>query len=129
MNQMITCHQAAEMLSVSDARVRAMLATGQLEGKKMGRAWAVSGASVRRRLKKGVRPGRPAAQTHTFTRSIPDAEDAHRLYDDAQVLLAGCYNADFLDQARDEDEQAFWILVADFFLQREQRKLIAEGVY
>ncbi|MDO4399397.1 MAG: hypothetical protein Q4D27_00435 [Coriobacteriia bacterium] len=117
------------MLGVSDARVRAMLANGQLEGEKMGRAWAVSGASVRTRLKEGARPGRPAAQTHSFTRSVPDVEDAHRLYDEAQALLAGCYNAELLDQARDEDEQAFWILVADFFLQRAQKELIAEGAY
>lgn len=125
----ISVRQAAELLGVSDTRVRAMLASGQLEGEKLGRAWAVSASSVRRRLREGVHPGRPSTRSGGFTRGVPDVEDAHRIYDDARSVLAGCYTAELLDHARDADEQAFWITVADFFLQCRQRQLIEQGVF
>ena len=127
---MMSVAEAAGELGVTPARVRAMLAGGQLDGEKIGRAWAVSGASVRRRKREGAHPGRPSKKDlRSFDRLCPDAEDAHRLYDEARLMLAGCYSAEFLSQARDADEQAFWILVADFFLQRRQRELIDEGVF
>ena len=126
---MLSVAQAAELLGVSGARVRAMLAGGQLEGEKIGRAWVVSGASIRRRLAEGSHPGRPAKRPSGFARECPDVEEAHALYDEAARLLSGCYNAEFLGSARDGDEQAFWVLVSDFFLQRRQRELIDRGVF
>jgi len=128
-NITLSVEQAAETLGVSGARVRAMLAAGQLEGEKVGRAWVVSAASVRRRLREGSHPGRPSKKPQAFTRAFPDVEEAHQVYDDARRVLSGCYSAEFLNQARNADEQAFWLIAADFFLQCEQRKLIAEGAY
>ena len=126
---MLSVAQAAELLGVSGTRVRAMLASGQLEGVKIGRAWAVSAASVRKRLSENPRPGRPTKEASGFTRECPDIEEAHALYDKAAQLLSGCYNAEFLSSARDEDEQAFWVLVSDFFLQQRQKELVSQGVF
>ena len=126
---MLSVGQAAELLGVSDVRVRALLASGQLEGEKIGRAWVIRESSVKRRLRTGARPGRPSKASPGFTRACTDIDEAPRIYDDARRVLTGCYNAKFLDAARDEQEQAFWISVSDFFLQQRQRELIDEGVF
>ncbi len=65
---MLTVEEAANELNVSPQRVRAMLAAGQLEGHKHGRAWMLSTHSVRQRKQAHPRSGRPkqtapAAQT------------------------------------------------------------------
>lgn len=127
---MYSVKKAAETLGVSGSRVRAMLKAGQLEGEKIGNAWAVSETSVAQRILEGGRPGRPAnVPAKAFERLLPDVEAAHRIYDEAEQVLAGCYASTFLDQARTPEEQAFWIHVADFFLQQKQRKLVKEGVF
>ena len=56
-------------------------------------------------------------------------EDAHRLYEECERVLAGCYYSEFLDQARDDREERFWVYVSDFFLDERQRELIAKGVF
>ena len=126
---MLSVQEAAKRLGVTDVRVRALLKSGQLEGSKIGRAWAVSERSVAERLRDGAHPGRPARKEPQFERPLPDVDVAHRVYDDAVRVLAGCYDAAFLEHARTPDEQAFWICAADFFLQRKQLELVREGVY
>lgn len=127
---MVSVKQAAETLGVSGSRVRAMLKAGQLEGEKIGNAWAISETSIAQRILEGSRPGKPAnVQPPAFERLLPDVEAAHRIYDEAERVLTGCYVSAFLDQARTLDEQAFWIHVADFFLQQKQRELVKEGVF
>ena len=61
--------------------------------------------------------------------SPQDIEAAHRIYDESRRVLVGCYQSSFLDQARDEREERFWVCVADFFLRERQRELVAEGVF
>ena len=129
---MLTVEEAANELNVSPQRVRAMLAAGQLEGHKHGRAWMLSTHSVRQRKQAHPRSGRPkqtAPAAQTTSRHLPDIEAAHRLFDEAQSVLAGCYHAEFLDQARSPEEQEFWIRTADLLLQQKQRTLIEQGVY
>lgn len=126
---MLSVQEAASKLGITDVRVRALLKTGQLEGGKIGRAWAVSERSVAERLRDGAKPGRPGRKTPCFERALPDVDVAHRIYDDAARVLAGCYDAAFLDQARTPEEQAFWLRAADFFLQQEQRRLVEQGVF
>lgn len=127
---MLSVQEAAAKLGVSGSRVRMLLKTGQLKGEKIGNAWAVSEQSVAERIATGAIAGRPpVAPVPHFERRIPDVDAAHRIYDDAARVLAGCYNAAFLDQARSEEEQAFWLHVADFFLQQEQRRLVRKGVF
>jgi len=125
---MLSTKQAAAMLGVSEQRVRAMLAAGQLVGHKTGRAWLVAEHSIKRRLAHPHNPGRPKHQTE-IQRVMPDVEAAHRIYDEAQEVLFGCCNAEFLNQARSADEQEFWIRVSDILLQQKQRELIEQGVF
>lgn len=52
--------EAAERLGVSEPRVRQLLASGDLAGRRLGRAWLVTAESVARMAERGVRPpGRP----------------------------------------------------------------------
>jgi len=126
---MISVSEAAQRLGVSGARVRALIDTGKIEATKIGRTWAVSEASVQQRLRDGSRGGRPSAKPKPFVRQLPDTEAAHVIYDEAKRVLAGCYDADFLKQARTAEERAFWIRTADFFLQERQRELVKAGVF
>jgi excisionase family DNA binding protein len=127
---MLSVAEAAKRLGVSGARVRALLKNGQLEGRKIGNAWAITERSVVERERADNQRGRPPAKPFKrYERSLPDIDAAHRIYDEAAHVLAGCYDAAFLDQARTPEEQAFWIRVADFFLQQKQRELVEEGVF
>lgn len=126
---MLSVQETAEKLGVSGARVRAMLKSGVLSGTKLGRAWAVSEDSVARRLQQDVHPGRPSRNMQSNQLAVPNVEAAHLLYAEARETLTGCYDAALLKQARTPEEQAFWICVADFFLQQQQKELIKQGVY
>jgi len=56
----IAVREAAERLGVSEPRVRQLLVSGDLAGRRLGRAWLVSAESVARMAERGVRPpGRP----------------------------------------------------------------------
>lgn len=126
---MLSVREAADKLGVTDVRIRAMLKSGKLDGHKVGRAWVVSERSVAQRLREGGRPGRPTRKAQQFERKLPDIDMAHHIYDEAERVLSGCYDSGFLSQARTPDEQAFWIRVADFFLQKKQRELVEKGVF
>ena len=126
---MFTTKEAAAYLGISEQRVRKMLASGQLVGGKLGRAWMVSENSVQQRKREGVHAGRPKKQQAPYSPVLPDAEAAHRIFEEAQHVLGGCYSAAFLDLARSPQEQEFWIRTADLLLQQRQRELIAQGAY
>jgi len=126
---MMSVSEAAGKLGVSDARVRALISAGALRATKVGRVWAVAESSVEQRLREGIRSGRPSTHPKPIERLIPDVDEAHWIYEEAKRVLAGCYDADFLKQARTLEERAFWISTADFFLQQKQRELVREGVY
>ena len=56
----IAVGEAAERLGVSEPRVRQLLASGDLAGRRLGRAWLISAESVARMRERGARPpGRP----------------------------------------------------------------------
>ena len=56
----IAVREAAEQLGVSESRVRQLLASGDLAGRRLGRAWLVSSESVVMMRERGDRPpGRP----------------------------------------------------------------------
>ncbi len=128
---MLSTKEAAKKLGVSEQRVRKMLADGRLQGEKFGRSWMVSEQSVQKRKHEGRKTGRPKKQNEALPpdSALPDVELAHRIFDDAQRVLSGCYSAPFLDLARSSQEQEFWIKTANLFLQQKQRELIAQGVY
>lgn len=126
---MLSTKEAAQQLKVSEQRIRKMLADGLLEGQKLGRSWMVSEESIQKRKQEGAQVGRPKKQEALLAPALPSPEEAHRIYEDAQRVLSGCYSAAFLDMARSPQEQEFWIRTADLFLQQKQRELIAQGVY
>ena len=126
---MIDVGEAAQRLGVSETRVRAMLKKGILEGRKIGRSWAISEQSIAKRLHENVHPGRPSKHQEPFSLEAPDVDAAHRIYDEAARVLVGCYDSEFLRLARTSEERAFWVAVADFFLQQKQRELVEQGVY
>jgi excisionase family DNA binding protein len=55
----VSAPEAAHRLGVNSARVRAMLAAGQLRGVKLGGRWLVSEASIRERERMHPQRGRP----------------------------------------------------------------------
>jgi excisionase family DNA binding protein len=56
----IAVREAAERLGVSEPRVRQLLGSGDLAGRRLGRVWLVSAESVARMGERGARlPGRP----------------------------------------------------------------------
>ena len=127
---MVDVATTAQMLGISEQRVRTLLAKGQLKGQKIGRYWVVSETSIAERRAATPRSGRPARKDHDeAVRALPDVEAAHRLYDECREVLAGCYVSEFLDQARSPQEEEFWVTVADCFLRQRQRELVAKGVF
>lgn len=127
---MIDVATTAQMLGVSEQRVRAMLATGRLKGEKIGRYWVVSETSVAERRASRPRPGRPSSKEREAPAlPLPDVERAHELFDECRRVLVGCYSSAFLDQARSPEEEEFWVTVADCFLRQRQRELVAAGVF
>lgn len=127
---MLTVKQAACELNVTEARVRALLSDGLLEGEKAGRMWLVHERSVESR--KALKPsaGRPCK--HHMQKAKPSAIDTsrtRRLYEECEALLAGCYDSHFLDAAASDREERFYVHVANFFLQEKQRELIERGAF
>lgn len=130
---MIGTKEASQMLGVSQARVRELLNAGTLKGTRVGRAWAIDEQSVRYRLANAPAAGRPTAQETERSQKAAalaaDEAQAHRLYKECEALLAGRYDAAFLQAAATDSERRFYTAVADFFLQERQRQLIESGVF
>ncbi|WP_139651737.1 helix-turn-helix domain-containing protein [Raoultibacter phocaeensis] len=128
---MFTVKDTACELGVTEARVRAMLSSGILEGEKVGRMWFVYERSVQRRKALNPHAGRPRnSETHPRANvSNADVRAARNLYRECEDLLAGCYDARFLDAAASDREERFYVHVANFFLQEKQRELIEHGVF
>ncbi len=56
---MLTTHEAAERLGVSERRVTKLIESGSLSAQKFGRAWMIDEASVAKRLERKPQAGRP----------------------------------------------------------------------
>ena len=127
---MIGVSDAALRLGVSRQRVRALLASGQLEGQKLGRAWVVDEVSLARWSGEEHKAGRPKASVYNNPQpSAPNVEEAHQLFESCKRTLSGCFDSEFLSQARCAEEERFWVSVATFFLQQKQLELIEKGVF
>ena len=55
----LTVKEAAEILGISEARIRKMLADKVITGKKFGRDWAIPKAQIEAMAKVKRKPGRP----------------------------------------------------------------------
>jgi hypothetical protein len=58
--------EAARALGISDRRIRAMVRTGVLRGRRFAGRWIIHGADVERRGHEGSRPGRPLSPLNAW---------------------------------------------------------------
>lgn len=144
---MLSVAQSAEVLRISPARVRALIKAGRLPAVKVGRAWCLREEDVFQRLSERPRRGRPRTRTAPGaasaeamrpgaragagepSRSNGGAERAHELYLACRELFQRVPDGKLMATAQSREEASFYMAAADFFLQQQQDRLVAEGVY
>lgn len=127
----MTVTQAAETLHISPARVRQLISNGALPAKKIGASWILREEDVLDRLSKAPEAGRPKKplscgleQDETL-----DLSDFRLLYERCKKDLTEPMRLPLVKFARTSEEAAFYMAMADFFLQQKQAELVAKGVY
>lgn len=127
---MLSTQQAAEKLGISQVRVRELLKSGKLKGRRVGRSWVVDESSVDARLIQPQKAGRPTVDLQDAESGYDPAflAQIHDLYRQSEKLLAGRYDVDLYKALGDGKEVRFCAKVSDFFLQEKQRELIKQGV-
>ncbi|MEG1434327.1 MAG: helix-turn-helix domain-containing protein [Gordonibacter sp.] len=140
---MLSVSEGAQLLGVSPARVRALIAEGTLPAQKLGRAWTLRDEDVLQRAREKPRSGRPRAldsktlsehpdtsSTNLATDSSTDSEnDLHNLYLACRDVFSQRPDARLLEKTSQPEEASFYVAVADFFLQQKQLELVRQGVY
>lgn len=132
---MLSVKQSADLLGVSPARVRALIAQGSLDAVKVGRAWTVREEDVLQRLSAHPHAGRPARREEdrplTAAASSDDAylEQGRHLYRACKEYFRCRPDAQQLRAAQSGEEASFYVAMADFFLQQRQAELVAAGVF
>ena len=132
---MLSVAESSEILNVSPARVRQLIADGSLDATKVGRAWMLPEATVYNRLSEGVAPGRPAVVK--TSKADVDRDDAECFSDDALRSLYEQCKAAFsrfpsiatVAAAESQEEADFYMATFDFFLRERQRELVKRGVF
>lgn len=120
---MLTVSQASSMLGVSDARVRILAANGSLAAVKLGRQWQIYEWSVKERLSRNVKPGRP--KTGGAQKEVdPKIALAHELYQQCEMVFSKATNPSFLMNIDDEKERNFAVCLANYFMACKQKELI-----
>lgn len=127
----LSTKQSAQELGISQTRVRELLASGKLKGKRVGRSWVVDAASVYARSAESPAPGRPARGNvpKAALGTLAKGAAAHELYLQCKELLSTGYMQEFFNDSHSAEEQRFYASVANFFLQEKQRQLIEQGVF
>lgn len=69
----LTTAEAAQLLGISRTRVHALIATGRLPARKLGRDWAIARADSE--LVTDRRPGRPGRAADSLVRDGREVED------------------------------------------------------
>lgn len=129
---MLSVHETAGMLGVSDARVRRLIADGLLPAVKIGRAWAVREEDALQRLASRPRSGRPKAVAPpewSDEAKSERAEELRGLFHACKEAFAVRPSAADLLAAETREEAAFYVAVADFFLQQSQAALVRAKVH
>lgn len=57
------------------------------------------------------------------------AKQIHKLYEDCRKMVENTELNDGISSAKNEEEKEFYILLCDFFLQQDQKKVIKNGVF
>lgn len=131
---MLSVAESARALGVSPQRIRAMIAAGTLPASKIGKAWALKEEDVMGRMAAKPKGGRPKAAERTVLDEVTafDAsysKELKELYRACKHAFRFRPSAAFLKAAESEEEAAFYMAVADFFLREKQAELVKAGVY
>jgi len=127
---MLTVKQAAEVLGVTQTRVRKMISDGILPAEKFGNNWSIPETAVRSRAANKPMRGRPKKSEERNRDSFYfDTEVVSYLYQECKDKLSHGYDINALLMISAPEEREFCIDVADFFLKQRQRELIDEGVF
>ena len=130
---MLSVSECAQILGVSTARVRQLIASGSLEATKVGRSWVLPEVAVYDRLLKNPSSGRPSSSSDDLhsERVASFAEsrcDLPRLFEECKAF-SFCVSLDVLQSAKTQEEADFYMELSDFFLRQKQRELVKRGVY
>ena len=131
---MLSVSESAELLQVSPARVRALIAEGTLPARKVGRAWVLQEEDVMDRVARRPRGGRPKHTATRTTQPTPHEQqspggDLHDLYLACKESFFTRPDATALEGAGTSEEASFYLAVSDFFIQQRQRELIQMGAF
>lgn len=129
---MLSVAETANILGVSAARVRALIAQDILPARKVGRAWVLREEDVMQRAAARPSAGRPRLRrAHDAGEPAPAGAngDLRNLYEACKEAFAVRPSATTLAGAAESEEASFYIAVADFFLQQKQRELVERGVF
>ena len=131
---MMTTCEAAQVLGISEVRVRQLAASGALKAMRHGRAWVFEEEDVMARAMSSVGPGRPCKGHKAQEASCQydaqlDVSRFHNLYVECKDLIDGLPPSELIKAASSQEEASFYVAVFDFFLQQKQTELIEQGVY
>ena len=130
---MLSVSESARQLNISDARVRALIKSGQLPATKCGRGWVLREEDVLQRLMEKPKAGRPKNQVENLQdEELPPIKidnTLHELYDRCHALFQHIPTEEMMSQAKSSEEASFYMAVSDFFLQQKQAQLVKSGVY
>lgn len=130
---MLSVKESADMLGVTPARVRALIAQKALSAQKVGRSWVIKEEDILDRLSRHPKAGRPVRTTIAASGVLSSSVECNEALHDAYVACRDAFRFrptfEQLQQASDSEEAAFYVAVADFFLQQRQRNLVAQGAY
>ena len=126
---MLTVKQAAEELRVTPERVRNMIYAGTLPAQKFGNNWSISRYDVKQRLASKPKRGRPkkTVQNEVVSYHIVSLNSA--LYEECRTFMEEYGELQHVLQTNTKEEQEFFIMLWNFFLQQKQEALIKQGVY
>lgn len=135
---MLSVKDSARILGVSESRVRKLIADDVLPATKIGRSWGLREEDVMDRVARKPKGGRPRNQENTAP--LPPekpgcragqahAQELHRLYRACKQAFKLRPDASCIQSASCGEEAAFYMAVADFFLQQKQAQLVKCGVY
>ena len=129
---MLSVSECAQILGVSTARVRQLIANGSLEATKVGCSWVLPEAAVYDRLLKSPLSGRPSSVDSPSECVASSAEsrcNLPQLFEECKKAFSFCVPLDVLQSAKTQEEADFYMALSDFFLRQKQRELVKRGVY
>lgn len=121
---MLTVTQSADLLKISDARVRQLILEGTLPAYKCGHSWLLNEEDVVERATNRHNPGRPRkdeATKQVVTAALqPQDKKFHRIYVECRDNYNRLPSMQELNSIKSKEEKAFRVSVPSFFLQRKQ---------